>query len=126
MRNLSIAFAVIAAVSLLLITDLRVAIFVFLCVALTLLGKQSFSLKIIVDIYSYNNPYIDHFRESSNWTKDVMLHFSAVPLILEIFLLFCSMLKIIQNMPLYNFFTSINDICIQTCILNITVFTWTC
>ncbi len=50
-RNLSIAFAVIAAVSLLLITDLRVAIFVFLCVALTLLGKQSFSLKIILDIF---------------------------------------------------------------------------
>jgi hypothetical protein len=45
---------VIAAVSLLLITDLRVAIFVFLCVALTLLGKQSFSLKILVDIYSYS------------------------------------------------------------------------
>jgi hypothetical protein len=37
-RNVSIAFAVIAVVSLLLITELRVAIFVFLCVALTLLG----------------------------------------------------------------------------------------
>ena len=45
MRNLSIAFAVIAAVSLLLITELLVAIFVFLCVALTLLG-QPLILKI--------------------------------------------------------------------------------
>ena len=48
MRNLSIAFAVIAAVSLLLITELLVAIFVFLCVALTLLGQP-----LILKIYRY-------------------------------------------------------------------------
>jgi hypothetical protein len=72
-RNLSIAFAVIAAVSLLLITDLRVAIFVFLCVALTLLGKQSLSLKITVDIYSKIILTLITFGESSNWTKDFLL-----------------------------------------------------